>query len=841
MWQDLRQAVRTLRTHPGFVAVAALVLALGIGLNTAIFSIVHTMLFKPFPVEAPHELVSIYQVFPRNPDRPTVIFNQSYEFLEAHNEAFTGLTAHWHIPYTLRANNATDVVQAAWVLSNYFDVLGVRPVLGRSFMRQEDDVSNPERAVVIAHSLWTRRFRADPDIVGKQITLALSGRPDETYTIIGVMDAGFNGITDPWKPAQLWITFAQSSSEYAQRGAWSAVGMARLKPGVSFDEARAIVATQGRQWYYSRPSARPENEPRFTLYRTNDVRFPFDPAAALIPARLAGALTIVVAMVLLVAAINIAGILMARGVGRSGEIAIRRVLGASPLRIVRQLLAESMLLALAGGAAGFILAAWLLSLFRAFTPVQFAFDVTMDGRVVLFTTAVCVVAGIVVGLLPARQAVSLDVLPWLAGSGSLQTKPARARLRHAITLPQVALSLVLLLVAGVYVRALLRVELADLGHQPRNLLVATPVLRTHPGEQPRSWERTKSQLNLAERYAERTRRFYAQLLQNLRAIPGTTDVAIAESLPLREPPERSTWAALSQAEYQAGNRDGLGTEQIGVSPNYFRALGMVVTTGREFDERDTRTSPKVAVVGASVAQRLWPGRSAVGETLTMVNTWNTNEKNEWYEVVGVVNDVKPVLRESGMRPLVYLPLGQAWRPSSYNVLVRGTGDSRTLIPAVREAVARSDTFADVHRVRTMTQMIAEILYPRRIAAAVLAASGAIALFLATIGIYGVVSYSVTQRTGEIGVRMALGAERRDIVRLVLREGGTIALLGSLAGLVLGYTAIRITSSKYLALPQVDAGTVILTPLLLGAVVLLACYLPARRAGHVEPMDVLRRA
>lgn len=840
MWHDLRQAVRTLRTHPGFVAIAALVLALGIGLNTAIFSIVYAMLFKPRPVEASEELVSIYTITPRQPDRPHVLSSVQYEFFREHDEAFTSIATHWGVSYTLRVDGLTDVVHAEWVTSSYFDVLGVRPLLGRVLLPGEDDPANPARAVVISHALWARRFGSDPAIVGKQIELALWGRPGVVCTVVGVMGPPFKGISDPWKPTQLWVTYAQSGRDL-RTPAWSGAGIARLKPGIAFEEARAIAATQGRQWYYSRASANPEYEPRTILYRTNDVRFPFNPAAALIPARLAAALTIVVAMVLLVAAINVAGILMARGVGRSGEIAMRRVLGASPTRIVRQLLAESLLLALLGGAAGFLLGDGLLRLFQAFTPVQFGFDVTMDGRVVLFTTAVCVVAGIVVGLLPARQAVSLDVLPWLAGSGSVQTRPARARLRHAITLPQVALSLVLLLVAGVYVRALLRVELADLGHQPRNLLVVEPMLRTQPGEQPRSWERTESQRDLAERYAERTRRFYAQLLQNLRAIPGTVDVAIAESLPLGEPPERSTWAAVSQADFQAGDREGLGTEQIAVSPAYFRTLGMEVRNGREFDERDARTAPKVAVVGASVAQRLWPGRNAVGQTLTMVNTWNTNEKNEWYEVVGVVNDVKPVLRESGTRPLVYLPLSQAWRPGSYNVLVRGAGDSRTLIPAVREAVARSDTFADVHRVGTMTQMIAKILYPRRIAAAVLAASGAIALLLATIGIYGVVSYSVAQRTGEIGVRMALGAERRDIIRLVLREGGTIAVLGSLAGLVLGYTAIRITSSKYLSLPQVDIAAVLLTPLLLGFVVLLACYLPARRAGHVEPMEVLRRS
>lgn len=268
---------------------------------------------------------------------------------------------------------------------------------------------------------------------------------------------------------------------------------------------------------------------------------------------------------------------------------------------------------------------------------------------------------------------------------------------------------------------------------------------------------------------------------------------------------------------------------------------MAITAGREFDDRDTRNMPRVAVVSAALGQRLWPGRDPVGRTFTLINTWNPNEKNEWFEVVGLVNEVSPILYDAGTRPFAYFPLGQEWRPQSSNVLVRGVADSRTLIPAVNEAVARADAFADVFRVGTMSQMAAEILYPRRLAGAILAASGAVALFLATVGIYGVVSYSVAQRTGEIGVRMALGAERRDIVRLILREGAMVGAFGSLAGLALGWAAIGVTSSKYLALPPLDLLSLLITPLLLSAVVLLACYLPARRAGCLHPMEVLRRS
>lgn len=338
MWHDLRQAVRTLAKHPGFVGLAALVLALGIGLNTAIFSIVHALLYKPLPVDAPHELVSIYQILPRQPDRPTVTPGLFYDFLKEHNEAFSEITAHWGLTYTVRADGETDVVNAEWVLSNYFDVLGVAPLLGRALLPAEDDISNPARAVVISHALWTRRFRSDPDILGKSITLALWGQPDVPFTVVGVMAPAFKGVSDPWKPTQLWITMAQGRDLPERR--WSGGVIARMKPGVSIEQARAIVSAQGRQWYQTRPKAAPEHEPRMVLYRTSDVRMPFDPAAALIPTRLAGAMTLVVAMVLLVAATNIAGILMARGIGRAGEIAVRRVLGAGSLRIVRQLLAE---------------------------------------------------------------------------------------------------------------------------------------------------------------------------------------------------------------------------------------------------------------------------------------------------------------------------------------------------------------------------------------------------------------------------------------------------------------------------------------------------------------------
>ena len=325
---DLRHALRTLAKHPGFVAITTLVLALGIGLNTAIFSIVRAVLFTTLPVPASHELVSIYQVSPRQPDRATVIFNRQYEFLNQHNDVFTGLTAHWGLPLSVRADNETDVVNAAWVLSNYFNVLGAAPAIGRTLLAAEDDVANPARAVVVSHSLWTRRFKSDPDIVGRTIEIGFFGQAYMPYTVVGVMGPEFRGVSEPWKPVHLWTTFAQGQDTPSVD--WGGVAIGRLRPGVAVEQGRAVVEALGRQEYYGRPRPDPQYEPRLVTLPTDSVRTPFDPSAAIVPRRLAAALTIVVAMVLLVAAANIAGLLLARGVGRAGEIAIRRALGAAP-------------------------------------------------------------------------------------------------------------------------------------------------------------------------------------------------------------------------------------------------------------------------------------------------------------------------------------------------------------------------------------------------------------------------------------------------------------------------------------------------------------------------------
>jgi putative ABC transport system permease protein len=830
MWQDLRQAIRFLRRHRSFVCVATLILALGISLNIAIFSIANTVLFKPLAVASPGELVSIYMVLPFQPDRPQVVAGAHFQFLKQHNEAFTDLTGHWGVPYTLHADDMTDAVNGEWVTANYFDVLGIRPALGRGFTTSDDSRSSPERAVVISHSLWTRRFGSDPGVIGKEITLTLWNQLDLHATIVGVTGQEFYGISDPWKPTQVWLTFAQGGAEWRGGRMPSLAPIARLKSGVSIERAQAIISVQTSQML----AGSADQRPRFVVYRTSDIRLPFDPAAAVIPARLAAAMALVVALVLLVAATNIAGIQIARGVGRTGEIAVRRVLGATSWRIVRQLLSESLLLSLAGAVCGWIIARWLLGAFAAVTPMQFAIPVVMDDRVALFTILVSVACGLFVGLMPAKQATSVDVLPSLTGTGAMHTQPGAMRLRRAFTVAQVTASLVLLLVAGFYVRALLRVELAALGYQPRNLLVAVPMFKGGASEAAVQGQ------SVDQREAERRRHLFAQLLAGLRALPSSPDVAIASTLPLREPPERPNWSVLSEEEIAAGARAGVGAERAAVSPGYFRAMGIWILAGRDFDERDTATAPKVTVMSAALARRLWPGQDPVGRTVAIQNAWALRDKGESYRIVGVVNEVRPIFREHTPPPSIYISLGQQWRPESAYVLIRGTGDSRGLIAEVKSVVRGVEALADVASVQLMSQMIGELLYPRRIAAGVLTISSLVALLLAIIGVYAVVSYSVAQRTSEIGIRLALGAERDHIVRLVIREGVTIATLSSSIGVLLGLAAIRVTASRNLAAVQVDLTTAILVPLLLSAIVVLACYLPARRAGRLDAMAVLRR-
>lgn len=828
MWQDLRYSFRALLKRPGFLTVASVVLALGIGLNTALFSIVYAVFFRPLPVYEPQELVYLYWIIGAKSRRPTVMPVRDYELIRQDNEAFVDVTGHWGIPARLTIDGETDSTWGEIVFANYFDVLGLKPQLGRFFTSDEDHLGSTEPAIVISDALWKRRFKGDRAVVGTKLRFATWSAPARDFTIIGVAGPGFRGVSDPWTPSDYWATLAQVRGAEYDRS--SIAPIARLKPGVSLTQARALLEIQGEQ---IRKTQRYRENAEYVAFAANDIRMPFWPEASVVPARLASAMMAVVGIVLLVAVINIAGLQTARAIGRANEIAVRLVIGAGPWRVARQLLTESTLIAALGGVLGLLLASWLLAIFVAYTPRSFAVDIWFDWRVVTFTMVLITTVGMACGMSSAWRARNFDLLANLPGQTSGTSRRIRSQLYRWILMPQVALSLVLLWMADIQVRALAQIELARPGYNTSNLLVMN-----YAGGAPESSRRNEGPGEVARR-AEQSREFYRQLLSRLDVIGGASGIALTTALPVSLG-NTTAYGAISQEDQAAGRTLRLQTLKASVSPGYFRTMEMTIVKGRDFDERDSMTSPKVAVISESLARRLWPGRDPLGRFVAAANNFPAaGEKFEWLEVVGVVNEVDPILRDAGSAPFVYQPLSQEWMMTAGTLVARFKGDGRETAALLKNAVNSADPLAEVYRTRTLEQIVGEILYPRRLAAGLLAVSGLIALVLSSVGLYGLVSYTLAQRVRELGVRCALGASRQQLVRMVIGEGIRLALVSLAAGVPLCFVAWRVSARLLGKPPAVDIGTMAAAPLVLLAVILLACYFPARRAARVDPLEALR--
>jgi predicted permease len=829
MWQDIRYGLRGMLRARAFTATVVLVLALGIGANTALFSVVDAVFFRPPAVTAPQDLVYLYWLVGRVNRRPSVMPVADYQFFVGHSDAFASLTAHAGL--TSRLTDDEGMTEYEWgeaVYANYFDVLGVQPALGRTLRAEEDEPSTVGNAIVISDDLWRMRFRSDPAVIGQEVRFAAGAGRERTFTVIGVMRPGFKGLSDPWRPSQYWVTFAQGVEP--DRAKYSVAPIGRLKGSATLTQAQTLLDIQAVQLRRTLPN---REHVTYVAFSATKVRMPFEPDATLVPARIAAALTLAVFLVLLIATTNAAGMLLARGLRRTAEIAVRRVVGASHLRIVRQLMTESLLLASLGGVFGGVVAAWLLSLFRAYTPNRFAVDVHADLRVVVFTTTACVVVGMLIGTGPAWRASTTDVLESLPGSGLSVSGRNRRRMRSWVVVPQIGLALVLLTVAGMQARALFTLERVWPGYRTDNAIAVTFGLREIPGERETD---PKAQ---AERQAKRSQRFYHELIARLSDLRGTLDVGVTDTLPVRAG-ESQSYTAISQEDALAGT-GGFGTSRAAVSPGYFRAMGINLIEGRDFDERDGTAAPRVAVISQSLAQRLWAGRGAIGRLIATRNNFPApGEKLEWREVVGVVNEVDPILRDAAQTRFIYESLGQQWLVGANTVVVHGPGAGVPNVERVRTAVASSDAFAQIYRVQTLTDAVAAILYPRRLAAATLGGSAAIGLLLASVGLYGLVSYSVEQRLREIGIRAALGANRADILRLVVSDGLRSAMIGTVAGLIGTGIVVRVASRLVVGVPSMDPTTLILMLALVIGVVVLACYLPARRAARIDPLDTLRR-
>ena len=842
---DIRYSLRTLAKHPAFAIAGVLVLGAGIGVNTAIFSVINGILLRPPAVRSAGELRYLYTVDPPNP-RP--FGGTRYrEFIELKNAstAFADVLGMTTLRSRMRLGSYVDHVQGEAVSASFFSTLGVLPRMGRAF-EARDESPTAEPVAIISHDLWQSRFNGDPAVLGASLDLNRStqvGYAWKRYTVVGVMPAGFKGLATPWEPTQIWIPFFQLAADVADGyrvrqlpvpdlSDFSVLPVARLKPGVTTEQAAAEVAAFTDRFRASRPG---NHDWSVALFETRRVRLPFDPRGRIVPERLAAGLLAVSGVLLIIAAANLAGMLVARGVSRRAEIALRVTLGAGRWRLARQMLTETLILSAAGGTLGVVVSRWLIDVFVSGTPTRFprwqiaslSLDVPIDARVLAVTVATCLAAGLVAGIPPILQALRTDPARGLAGSAAGSTRAVRASLRHWIVVPQVCLSFVLLAATALVVRTLIRSELVDPGYKANQVVLLDFEL---PAAAPPTRD-------TAPRLREERRHLNARLLERARSSPGVDSATLAltfygHGLPL---PAMHAW--LVPRDRFAPDVQHYWTSHAAVATAYFDVLRIPVLHGRVFDERDRADAAPVAVVSEQLARWMWPGRNPVGEHLARHEPGSAAAP-QWAEVIGVVRDVDPPFSD-GWRPAYYTPLEQASTPFASTLVARGRGNATDLLRDLKDAVAATDPALIGTNGRTLEDAVGEMLYPRRASAAILGVAGMIGLVLASTGLYGVMSFSVAQRLREIGVRMALGAERRDITRMILREGAIVIGTGLSLGAAAAYAGIRLTSRLLLPLPPGDLATFAAVPLILAAVVLIACYVPAIRASRVNPIEVLR--
>ena len=806
IWQDLRYAIRVLANSPGFTVVAVLTLALGIGANTAIFTVVYGVLLRPLPFPEPDRIVQLAESYQTQSDEMSVTAKQ-LEHLREYGKLFEHIAGYTDVGFNLATGNEAEHVRGVPASAEYFQVLGVHPALGRDSLPEEDR-GDGQRVAILSHSLWMRRLGGDSGVIGQKVLLN-----GDAYTMIGVMPAGFdpraNSDLNPGVRADVWVPLALVAKTAGNGENISVI--ARLKPGVTREQLQSQMDIVTRDFRVQYPNVVGQQ-----------LVMSFRPYQAMIGAGMRPFLLVLlgaIGFVLLIACANVANLLLARGSSRGREIAVRVAMGASRVCLFRQLLTESMLIALAGGALGLAVAGSGLGSLLAMAPSNLPrlSDIRLDGWVFAFTFLISNLTGMVFGIAPALYATKTNLSESLKeGGGRASAGGGRARLRQGLVIGEFALSLVLLTGAGLMIASF------------EKLMNANPGFDSHHVLTMQFWM-TGSKYNSTPEIM----RFYRSIEQRIEALPGVTAVGVvAGGLPLERGgnngvriagPKESEWISMDYREITQG---------------YFHAIGTPLKQGRGFTESDSEASNSVVIINEAAARKYFPEQSSLGRYLYVSGVLS--------EVVGVVGDVKSYL-DRPAEPTTFIPAAQAklgtsklfegWFPRS--IVVRTTGYPLILKQALREALAAADPLVPTGAVRSMDQVLAHSLALRSFMMLLLSIFGGLALVLASVGIYGVIAFAVSQRTREIGVRMALGARPADVLRMVLMEGLKLVAVGVMLGVAAALMLTRLLEGMVYGVSMRDPLIFAMVNLLMVAVSLAACYVPARRATRVDPLVALR--
>ena len=803
--QDLKYGLRMLAKNPGFTAVAVVSLALGIGANSTVFSIVDNLILKPWPVKDPARLVVISTDWPKEPD----FRGSSYpDYLDIRHEisAFSDVVAYGDRGGFVSGEGQGQEVSVEVVSQNYFAALSVKALLGRTFSPQPDQAAAEGHSVLVSYTLWQRYFRGNPSLPGK--TTLLDGKE---FTVIGIAPQDFCGLRQRWAP-DIWVTKegwetmvpGEEQADAARDERWLEVA-GRLRPNAQLSEAQAQLQTLAKRLALASPAT------------NQDVNFRAHPASEAAHEGMGVGiyLMVMVGLVLLISCANVANLLLAQTEQRQREIAMRRALGAGRRRLVGQLLTEGLLLSVAGGVLGVLLASWLMSLVPALVPGLSEMNLRLDGRVLLFTTAISLLTALIFGLAPALRAAKCDLAAVLKGEDPrLGQGAGRLPLRSLLVCGEIALSVVLLAGSALLLRSLLYSQRINTGFDPKKnvlmLSVAPPELYGYTEAQARA--------------------IYPALAARVESVPGVIRASYARRPPLTDSEGGETRAVVIPGVQPPAGTDHFKIRYNIVAPKFFATVGARLEKGREFNEFDLPSTVPVVIINDAMARRFWPGQDPVGRSLRI------GKKD--YQIVGVVEAGRYVDLHETVQPYLFLPFTQVGSFECW-LLVETAADPRALVSTILKETAAVDKHLPIVNAVTFREYMQEVLARERSMAGLLASLSILGMFLAAVGLYAAVAYLVNRRTHELGIRMALGARRGDVLRLVLTQGLRLSVAGALVGLAGAFAASRLMSRFIYGVALTDPLSYVASTVVAISVALLACYIPARRATRVDPMVALR--